>query len=87
MQLLTVEDIAARTQLHPVTVRKLLQTGRFGAPLKIGSAWRLREADLERALSTFAYTPRASRAARRAGLVASEEARAALAPRGRRREK
>ncbi len=43
--LLSVEESAEKLGLHPVTLRKWLREKRIGG-VKVGSKWKLREADL-----------------------------------------
>lgn len=57
MNLLTVEDIAARLKLHPVNVRTMLRRGELGRALRIGRCWRVDERDLEEALRRFEVNP------------------------------
>lgn len=47
-QLLTVEDVAERLQVHPETVRKWLREGKLeGVRLTRRAGWRVRPAALE----------------------------------------
>lgn len=57
--LLTVEQYAARTQLHPDSVRRQLREGRLRAAKK-GRVWRIFESELE-ADTPGKVTPRPSR--------------------------
>ncbi len=45
-RLLTVNDVADRLQLHPITVRRHIKAGKLHA-LRVGRSVRIREADLE----------------------------------------
>ncbi|MEK7469687.1 MAG: helix-turn-helix domain-containing protein [Planctomycetota bacterium] len=81
MNLLTVADLAARLQLHPVNVRTMLRRGELGRALRIGRCWRLAESELERALEGFAVPSLPSRAARSNPLVPKPEFLALLRPR------
>ncbi len=44
--LLTVNDVAERLQLHPITVRRHIKAGKLRA-VRVGRSVRVREADLE----------------------------------------
>ena len=46
-RLLTVREVAERLHVHPITVRRLIASGRLAA-VRIGRAVRVREADLSR---------------------------------------
>ena len=45
-RLLTVNDVAERLQLHPITVRRHIKAGKLRA-VRVGRAVRVREADLD----------------------------------------
>ena len=45
-RLLTVNDVAERLQLHPITVRRHIKAGKLRA-VRVGRAVRVRESDLE----------------------------------------
>jgi excisionase family DNA binding protein len=47
---LSVTEVARRLSLHPNTVRKMVRRGLFRAT-KVGKVWRIRESEVERALS------------------------------------
>jgi excisionase family DNA binding protein len=46
-RLLTIEEVAARLQLSPLTVGDMLRDGRMPG-FKLGRLWRVREEDLDR---------------------------------------
>lgn len=60
----TVEDAAARLQVHPKTVLRFIRDGRLRAT-RIGKAWRIRAADLD----AFAGGPAEALPARSSALV------------------
>ena len=49
-RILTVEQVAEKLQLKPLTVREYLRTGKIPG-CKLGRAWRIVESDLEQSLS------------------------------------
>lgn len=49
-RLLTVKEVAERLRLHPITVRRLIASGRLPA-VRIGRAVRVREGDVSRIAS------------------------------------
>ena len=53
-RLLTVNDVAERLQLHPITVRRHIKAGQLRA-VRIGRSVRIREADLEEYLEAGDY--------------------------------
>lgn len=44
-QLVSVQEAAARLQVHPATVRRMIRRGELSA-VKVGKLWRLDPADL-----------------------------------------
>ena len=55
-QLLSVNDVAERLQVHPITVRRHIKAGKLNA-LRVGRSVRIREADLEEYLGVDDYEP------------------------------
>ena len=53
-RLLTVNDVAARLQVHPITVRRHIKAGKLRA-VRVGRSVRIREAALEEYLGAEDY--------------------------------
>jgi len=59
-RILTVDQVAEKLQLKPLTVREYLRTGKIPGR-KLGRAWRVVESDLEQSLSTSPIAEKSER--------------------------